>query len=291
MSVALSSHYITREEDETTLHHSDTTLILFNGRNYALKSLTITQDSNHPGNFDHDITIYQHEAQCDTLPSHNEKRTIKKSNIHPANKLSPIYMLADSNITFIICGSTNQSRPTERLELALVHGLDSLQYYSPSLHNYMYLHFSYIIPGSNGEWDCKNIIFPIKKDGYYTTIFLTEPKSASFNYSLTYFRYYFDISHFESVENHTLHKDKDNATYGDNPHKYCYAATIHKRPGLTTRYVHIRITYEYYTMRFFADNYQTLIAFPLVLIVAIIVVESIAIVLVKLRELRCTAGT
>lgn len=285
MIAAVSSRYITREENMTTLHHSDTTIILFNGRNYALKSLTITQDSNHPGNFDHNITIYQHEAHCEALPPHNERHTVKKSDIHPANNLSPIYMLADSSMIFTICGSTNRSRPTERLELALIHGLESLQYSSLLPHNY--LHFSYVIPGSNGEWLCKEVTFPITKDGYYTTIFLTKPKSASFNYTLTYNRYYFDISSFKSVENHTLHKDTDSATY-DNPHKYCYAATIHQRPGLATQYVHIRITYEYYTMRFFAENYKTFTAFPSVILIA---AGATAIITIALIKLRCIVRT
>ena len=191
---------------------------------------------------------------------------------------------------FTICGSTNQSEPMERLELALIYGLESLQYNycSPPLRSY--LNFSYIIPGSNGARKCKKVTFPLKKDGYYTTVFLTKPKSADFNYSLSYSYHYFDISHFEQVENHTLHEDTDNVTFVDNPHKYFYIATIHRRSGATMQYVHIRLIYEYYTLRFFADNYNTMITFPLILAIAIIVKDSILIImLIKLRKLRCIA--
>ena len=282
--VAISSRYITKVEDRTTLHHSNNTLVLFNGRNYALKSLTVIQDSNHPGNFDHDIAVHKHETACEDLPS-----TIKRTHIYKRENFSPIYALAGSNMTFTICGSTNQSEPTERLELALIYGLESLQYnYSLLPHNY--LNFSYIIPGSNGVWKCKKVTFSLKRDGYYTTIFLTKPRSADFNYSLSYSYHYFDIGHFIQVENHTLHKDTDNVTFVNSPHKYCYVATVYRRPGATRQYVHIRLIYEYYTLRFFADNYNTMITFPLMLAIAIIGIDSIVIVvLIKLRKLRCIA--
>ena len=280
--VAISSRYVTREEDKISLHYSNTTLILFNGRDYALQSLNVTQDSNHPGNFDHDITIYKHETDCKDLPIQNKTRTVKK------NKLTPIYALAGSNIMFTICGSTNLSRAVERLELALIYGLESLQY-PPLLRDY--LNFSYVVPGSNGLWNCKNVTFPLMMDGYYTTTFLTEPRSAEFNYSLTYFHRYFDIRHFVPVKNYTLQADTDYKIFPEKPYKYCYVATIHGSPGVTTQYVHIRLTYKYYTMKFFSDNYNTMIVFPLILAMTIIVVEIIVLALIKLRVLRCIDRT
>ena len=287
VSVTVSSLYITNVEHSTTLHHSNTTLILFNGRNYALKSLSVIQDSNHPGNFNHNITVYKHETACKDLPY-----TVKQIQHHQRGNLGPTYALAGSNVTFTICGSTNQSEPTERLELALQYGLESLpEYYNYSPLPHDYLKFSYILPGSNGEWKCKKVTFSLTRDGYYTTIFLTEPRSAIFNYSLRYSYRYFDISHFGQAETHSLYEDTESVTFVDNPHKYCYVATIHRRPGATAQLVHIGITYEYYTLKFFADNYNTMIAFPLILAMAIIGAESIVMVLVKLRKLRCVART
>ena len=270
-------------EHSTTLHHSNTTLILFNGRSYALKSLSVIQDSNHPGNFNHNITVYKHETACRDLP-----HAVNIIQRNQRGNMGPTYALAGSNVTFKICGYTNQSKPTERLELALQESLPWYHDYSTLRHDY--LKFIYVIPGSNGEWKCKKVTFSLTRDGYYTTIFLMEPKSAVFNYSLRYFYRYFDISNVGQAESHSLYEDTESVTFVDNPHKYCYVATIHGRPGATAQFVHIGITYEYYTLRFFADNYNTMITFPLILATATIG-ATIIMVLVKLRKLKCVART
>ena len=273
-------------EHSTTLHHSNSTLILFNGRSYALKSLSVIQDSNHPGNFNHNITVYKHETACRDLP-----HAVNIIQRNQRGNMGPTYALAGSNVTFKICGYTNQSKPTERLELALQYGLESLPWYHDySTLRHDYLKFIYVIPGSNGEWKCKKVTFSLTRDGYYTTIFLMEPKSAVFNYSLRYFYRYFDISNVGQAESHSLYEDTESVTFVDNPHKYCYVATIHGRPGATAQFVHIGITYEYYTLRFFADNYNTMITFPLILATATIG-ATIIMVLVKLRKLKCVART
>lgn len=278
---AISSRHITREERKTTLYQSNTTLFLFDGDDYALHSLTVTQDSDHPGNFDHNIILYQHKSKCSNLPILNTSNTVAGSDFSTISEI-PIYALAGSSMTFNICGSTNSTYPIERLELVLNYGLEALQSLSQDYHN-----FSYFLPGTGGEWTCKKVTFHLNKDGYYTTRFLTKPTSAIFNYSVTFFHQQIDVEVLQEylVHTDTLFMDRDHKVYTEN--NYCHIAVIQGKPGVTKTYVHIQLTYKYYTMKFFANNFKSIILLTSIFIILIILGVGSALLI---RKYRCLLG-
>ena len=222
-------------EDNRLIHlHSNSMVILYDNDNPGF--LRVTEDTGHPGDFDHEIILYRVNSECSDLQIREETYDVRGTDLSLINGTTT-YALAGSSMTYNICGSANSTYQTERLELVLLYGLEALQ--SPSRDHDKFYYFHH---GTDGEWTCKKVTYNIEDDGYYTPIFLTAPQEANFIFTTT-FRYQFIKS--LSLPFYKLKMDKDYVQFFLTQHQ-CVVASIHENPKILSPYVHVQIFYKYY---------------------------------------------
>ena len=228
---------VTKNDTALLSLRSNSTVILFNQEpSIDFQSLTITEDTSYPGDFDHEILIYEADSDCSDIQAQEEVQELSGTNFSPINGTTS-YMLAGSSMTYNICGSTNSSYQSERLELALLYGLEALR--SPSRDYDKFYFFPY---GADGNWTCKQVTYNMEKNGYYTPVFLTVPQEATYVYSVTYQRRFLNVSSFSSSLFYKLNNDKDSFTFDS---QHCFVGKILENPTDTSPYAHIYLVHMY----------------------------------------------
>lgn len=235
IGVSTAGHLMNKPN--TALHRDNTTVILTQVHHFFTKSLTVTQDTGYPGDTDHEIAVYRVNTKCSDLSAREQMYTVNGNDLSAINKTT-LYLLAGSSITYSICGSTNQTRRPERLELVLLDDLERAQ----SLENIAnsFYKFAYFSTGRVGEKRCDKVPINIDTTGYYTTLFLPPPHPAHFEFNITYNVRTIDLTQLSIVSNHTLRVDQDSHEF---PLEFgvkssCCVATIKKA---SKAYVHIQL--------------------------------------------------
>lgn len=233
--------YLTENDTALVSLRSNSTVVLFDQEpSKTLQSLTVTEDTNHPGDFDHEIIVYQVDLSCGDIEVQEETYQQTGTDFSLINGTTS-YALAGSSMTYNICGSTNSSYQSERLELVLLYGLEALQ--APSTDYDKFYYFSY---GTDGNWTCKEVTYNIENKGYYTPVFLTAPQEATFTYSMTYRQRFLNEPLPLSLSDYILSNDKDRlALNGLSVGQHCFIATILENPTGTSPHVHVHLSYEY----------------------------------------------
>lgn len=221
---------------------SNSTVILHDHKpSTTLQSLTVTEDTGYPGDFDHKIFIYWVDLQCSEIQVQEETYNLTGTDFSLINETTT-YALAGSSMTYNICGSSNSSYQSERLELTLLNSLEALR--SPSRDYHKFYHFTH---GTDGNWICNQVTYNMGKNGYYTPLFLTVPQEATYTYSVTYQRKFLNES-ISSSFSYMLKNDKDTVTLNLlSSGQHCFVATILENPTSTNPYVHINLAYKYYS--------------------------------------------
>lgn len=228
--------------DGVTLFWSNTTAILASPSH----TLQIVQDVSYPGDWEHEIELFQVNSECADLPKVNHSFTQTGHDFVSIN-LTTEYALPGSSISILICGSTNFTVRQGRLDLVIVKGLEDLRFTESILKNYY--SSAYFSPGEDGLWKCKNFILNIESHDYYTLVFLPLPptSTAVFNYSVTYNILSVDISHTKIISRHTLYKDQDKWEFYLPWYKqystFCIIAIIWNTVHQSIRNLHIKVNY------------------------------------------------
>ena len=229
--------------DTVTLYQSNTTAIVAN----TSLSLEVMLDVSYPGDYEHTIELYQVTSTCSNLPTLDETYTQMGYDFSVAN-LTTYYALAGSSIVFDVCGSDNSTTSyPKRLEVVVVKSLEDLQSIETILQNF-YQAF-YFLPGTNGEWICKNVAVNIDKYDYYTVIFPPLPSTAVFNYSVKYNIKSVDFTKAQIGLTSTLRNDQERWTIPvkkgfDFDHGSCIVASIENNVDTSIRNVHIQTHYD-----------------------------------------------
>ena len=201
----------------------------------------MSKDTGYPGDFDHEIIVYQVDSQCSEIQAQEETYTLSGIDFSLINGTTT-YALAGSSMTYNICGSSNSSYQSERLELALLNSLKALQ--SPSRDYHKFYYFTH---GTDGNWTCKQVKYNMDKHGYYTPAFLTVPQEAVYTYSVTYQRKFFNAS-ISSSYSYILNNGKDRVMlFVPSDGQHCFVATVLENPTITNPYIHIHLAYYYST--------------------------------------------
>jgi hypothetical protein len=233
--------FYTAEDSRLILLRSNSTIILYdsdqNHDHDFSGGLRVTEDTGHPGDFDHEIRLYIVDSECSGLEVTEEIQEIRGTDFSLINGTTT-YALAGSSMTYNICGSANSTYQLERLELVLLDELEDLR--SPFRDSY---HKFYYFPhGTHGNWECNQVIYSINKDGYYTPVFLTAPREANFVFTVSFqFRF---IATLSLVPNYNLTADKQFVQFPLTQH-HCVVASICEDPNIQSPYVHVQISYKY----------------------------------------------
>ena len=151
----------------------NTSVILAEANHLFMSSLSMTEDTNHIGDFYRDIEVHQLDSKCDSLPTREEINTTTNGTDLSSINGTTFYALAGSSMTFSVCGTTSYTiSELERLELILRK--ESLP-----------IAIGFFHVGTNGEWLCKEKTFILDEPGYYTIIFLPPTYQASFMFNAT----------------------------------------------------------------------------------------------------------
>ena len=224
------------------LHHGNTTVILTQLNHFFIESLTVTQDTGYPGDTDHEIDVYLVNSKCNDLPSLDLTYTQTGSDSSSVNKTT-LYALTGSSITYSICGSSNNAKESERLELVIFDTLESEQ--SPlNIHNSFH-EFAYFNIGNRDQPLCNEFSYIIETTGYYTALFLPPPHPAHFEFNVTYNIKLIDSTQLSVVANHILYVDKDSHNFplDFDVRSSCLVATI---KNASKPYVHIQLDLKTY---------------------------------------------
>ena len=224
-------------------YHENSSVILTEVDHFYTKSLTVTEDTEHLNDFRHDIEVHHANCKCSNLVT-SRTYTLNGSDPSP---LPPVYALAGSSISVHICGSTNATTDSERLEIVLRDHLEE-----PNLLNEVPYRVNFFHPGLDGKWRCKDITFHLPENGYYTLVFLLNSNPLSpiyFDYEVIYNIQAID-SHLlakHTITNYTLRADQDNYKFsmgiGTKKQKSCFVAVIRENPNTTKGDVHIQLDY------------------------------------------------
>lgn len=238
-SMAYVAENVINSESELSEFRENTTVILKEVNNFIISSVNVTEDTEHIGDFDHHIDVYQLGLRCTDLPQRNNFYTTTDTNLERINK-TMFYALANSYVSFSICGKSNLTKVPERLEIVLSTSAPQ--------------QVKFIYPGTDNKWNCRNFTFNIKKPDYYTIIFLPPTYPTSFEYDATYMIKEIDpkrlYEHTRFVDNYTLHEDHDTHTFRT---KFefvgysCFAATVRDNPDTSIDIVHVQL---YFTVWF-----------------------------------------
>lgn len=223
----------------TERYRENSSVVLTELDHFFTKSLTVTEDTEHLNDFRHDVDVYQAQCKCSDLETLTTY-TLNGSDLTPIPP--PVYALANSSISVHICGSTNATTRSERLEMVLKNHLDEAVNDVPYRVNFFY-------PGLDGKPRCKDIIFHLPTNAYYTIIIMNPFISPiQFHYELTYKIRRID-SHLlaeHSVANYTLQADQENCTFslsGGINRKSCFVAVVRENPNTAIGDVHIQVKY------------------------------------------------
>ena len=245
VTVVFSGHILNPPEAKNSAAalvslRSNSTVILADPKPpITLLSLTMTETTDYPGDYDHEIIIYQMDSDCSDFEI-EETHKLAGTDLSLINGTTT-YALVGSSMTYNICGSTNLTHQSERLELVLLDRLEALQSPSES-----YIKFYFFPYGTDGEWICKNVTYNFQKHGYYTPIFLIVPQEATFTYSMTYQRRFLKDSSISPLFTYNLSHNKDTFTVnGLSNGQPCFIATILENPIDTSPYVHVNISYTF----------------------------------------------
>ena len=221
----------------TERYHENSSVILAELDHFYTNSLTVTEDTEHLNDFRHDIEVYHTGCKCSDLVNMTTY-TLNGSDLTPKQ---PVYALAGSSISVHICGSTNATTESERLEIVLKNHLEEA-----SLPNEVPFRVNFFYPGLGGKQMCKDMIFHLPANGYYTITFTSSP--IDFNYELTYkiraIDYHLLAEH--SLANYTLRADQESCKFSlDSGIKKqsCFVAVIRENPNTTKGDVHIQLNY------------------------------------------------
>ena len=217
------------------LHSNSTVILLRQKPSTVLQAVTVIEDTSYPGDFDHEIIIYLTDSDCSEIQILEETQELRGTNLSLINETTT-YALTGSSMTYNICGSSNTSYQSERLELVILYGLEAR--YSPSKDYHKFYYFPH---GTDGDWKCTQVTYNIDKDGYYTSVFLTAPQEANYVHFLSYRQRFLNNS---SPDYHKLKHDKDRFTVEAlSGSQHCCIATVLDNPTVTSPYVHVNISY------------------------------------------------
>ena len=223
----------------TEQYHENSSVVLTEVNHFYTRSLTVTEDTEHLNDFRHDIEVYHTGCKCSDLVT-STTYTLNGSDI---SSIPPVYALAGSSVSVHICGSTNATTDSERLEIVLRDHLEEP--------NEVPYRVNFFHPGLDGKWRCKDIVFNLPENGYYTLIFLLNSNPLSpiyFDYEVTYNIQAID-SHLlaeHTIANYTLRADRESCKFsmssGTNKQS-CFVAVIRENPNTTKGDVHIQLNY------------------------------------------------
>ena len=228
-------HYQSNQPS-TERYHENSSVVLAELDHFYTKSLTVTEDTEHLNDFHHDVEVYHAECKCSDLVNMTTY-TLNGSDLTPK---PPVYALAGSSISVYICGSTNETTESERLEIVLKNHLEE---------DKVPFRVNFFHPGLDGKRRCKDMIFHLPANGYYTIIFVLNPSSPiDFDYELTYKIQAIDFHLLVeySFANYTLRADQESCKFslsnGINKQS-CFVAVIRENPNTTKGDVHIQLKY------------------------------------------------
>ena len=212
----------------------NTSVILTEVNHFVTASVFVREDTEHIGDFYHNIEVYQVSSRCSDIPGTKHTYTKSGTNLTNINETT-FYALPGFSVTFSICGRTNSTIEPERLEIVLIQ--------LPHSETIDFLH-----PGTNNTWKCKTRKFTLTAPDYYTILFLPPTHPTNFEFNATYMVHEIDpdLLGKHSVANHTLHKDHDNETF---PLTFggaiysCFVATITHNPDTDKDIVHIWLSF------------------------------------------------
>lgn len=226
----------------TKRYHQNSSVILTELNHFFNEYLVVTEDTEHLGDIHHDIIVYQAESQCRDL----ENRIVYAVNGSDNSPTSTpmFYALAGSSIALSICGFTNLTVHSKRLEIVLMKGLDDVD--NPYITKVPYK-VNFFDPGLDGELKCKNMKFNLQTNNYYSLSFLVPPTSMSFQYELTYNISVIDPNLLaeQATANRSLHADQDDYkfTLSEGIQVSCFVAIIRENPIALNGDVHIQLSY------------------------------------------------
>ena len=249
--------------------HQNSSVILAELYHLSTSQLSVMEDTEHLGDIHHDITVYQAESECSNLKNWITY-TENGSNNSPTSTPT-FYALAGSSVALFICGSTNSTVYSERLEIVLMNDVDN-----PYTNDVPYK-VNFFDPGLDGKLNCKNIKFNLETKNYYSLSFLPPPTSMSFQYELTYNISVIDPNLLaeHAQASHTLHADQDSCNFtmswGINSFS-CFVAVIRENPNALNKDVHIHLSY--------GNQQGGLIAGYIVIAVSFIITLPVAVAMV-----------
>jgi hypothetical protein len=214
----------------------NTSVILAEVHHFITQSVVVTEDTKHIGDFYRKLEIYHLNLPCSNLPTRIRLNTI--ANLSFSNDTT-FYALANSLISFNICGRTNHTfGELERLELVL---------YKEEPQETAVYAVDFFHVGTNDEWECKESILYLDEPGYYTVTFLSPTHPAEFTFNATYITSEVDFEQLnERAEaNYILYKDQDSHTF---PLDFrtghsCFVAIIGDNPSSLKENVHVKLKF------------------------------------------------
>ena len=223
-------------QPNTERYRENSSVILAEPGHFYIKSLSVIEDTEHLNDFRHDIDVYHAGCKCSDLTT-LITYTLNGSD-HDLTPVPPVYALAKSSISIHICGSTNATTNSERLEIVLKKNLEEGND-APYKVNFFH-------PGLDGKMKCKDIVFHLPANDYYTVIIMNPPSQIQFHYELTYKIQEIDsyLLAKHALANHTLQADQESCKFslkiGKNS---CFVAMIKENPNTTVGDVHIQLKY------------------------------------------------
>ena len=272
--IGLSVKQHQSNQPTTERYRENSSVILAELDPFYTKSLSVIEDTEHLNDFRHDIEVYQAGCKCSDLMTLT-MYTLNGSD-HDLTPVPPVYALAKSSISIHICGSTNATTNSERLEIVLKKNLEEGND-NPYKVNFFH-------PGLDGEMRCKDIVFHLPAKDYYTVIIMNPSSQIQFHYELTYKIQKIDSYRLAeyALANHTLQADQESYKFSLKiaiGKKNCFVAVIKENPNTTIGDVHIQLKYGHQRGGFIAGIVFATIAF-------IIVVGSIIVICLFIRCTR-----
>ena len=225
----------------TERYHENSSIILAKPGPFYTKSLTVIEDTEHLNDFRHNIEVYHAGCKCSDLMTLTTY-TLNRSD-HDLTPVPPVYALATSSISIHICGSTNATTNSERLEIVLKKNLEEENFRNDAPYKVNFFH-----PGLDGKMKCKDIVFHLPANDYYTVIIMNPSSQIQFHYELTYKIQKIDsyLLAKHALANHTLQADQESCKFSLKiGKKSCFVAVIKENPNTTIGDVHIQLKYDY----------------------------------------------
>ena len=252
----------------TGRYHENSSVILAELNHFYTESLSVTEDTEHLNDYRHDIEVHHAECKCSDLVT-TTTYTINGSDFSP---IPTVYALAGSSISVQICGSTNVTTDSERLEIVLSDQLEEPKF------NQIPYKVNFFHPGLNGGQKCKDMIFDLPANGYYTLSFLHPSTPISFDFELTYNIRAIDSNLLaeHTITNYILHADQESYKFpmSHGNKQSCFVAVIRDNPNTSKGDVHIQLNY--------GNRLDGLIAGAVVLSAVALIVLVLLIVMIAL---------